>query len=53
MRTPSTVPRGWRQPRLVFVNSMSDLFQPGVPIAFIREVFAGDGRTPRSTPIRC
>ena len=26
-----TEPFGWRSPKLVFVNSMSDLFQPGVP----------------------
>src|ERR1700730_15425922 len=34
------LPRSWRQPRLVFVNSMSDLFQVGVPVAFIKRVFA-------------
>ena len=32
-------PRRWRQPRLVFVNSMSDLFQDAVPLDFIRAVF--------------
>lgn len=32
-------PFSWRRPRRVFVNSMSDLFQPGVPIKFIKEVF--------------
>lgn len=32
-------PRGWRKSRLVFVNSMSDLFQEDVPEAFIRRVF--------------
>ena len=26
-----TEPLSWRSPKLVFVNSMSDLFQPGVP----------------------
>ncbi len=33
-------PFRWRQPRLVFVNSMSDLFHPSVPAAFIDAVFA-------------
>lgn len=33
------VPRRWKKPRLIFVNSMSDLFHEGVPIDFIRRVF--------------
>jgi protein gp37 len=33
------VPRRWRSPRLVFVNSMSDLFHEEVPLPFIRRVF--------------
>src|SRR2546422_2943394 len=32
-------PRRWRSPRLVFVNSMSDLFHEEVPIPFVRQVF--------------
>ena len=32
-------PLGWKRPRRVFVNSMSDLFQDGVPIDFIKTVF--------------
>jgi protein gp37 len=32
-------PRRWRSPRLVFVNSMSDLFHEDVPLSFIRQVF--------------
>lgn len=32
-------PRKWRQPRTVFVNSMSDLFQDEVPIDFLQGVF--------------
>jgi protein gp37 len=32
-------PLHWRKPRQVFVNSMSDLFHPGVPEAFLRQVF--------------
>jgi len=33
-------PLRWKKPQVVFVNSMSDLFQDNVPVAFIREVFA-------------
>jgi protein gp37 len=31
-------PFQWSSPRTVFVNSMSDLFQPGVPDAYIEDV---------------
>jgi protein gp37 len=34
-----TLPLRWRRPKLVFVNSMSDLFHPKVPSPFIRQVF--------------
>src|SRR5216110_179159 len=34
------LPLRWRRGRLVFVNSMSDLFQDEVPLDFIRSVFA-------------
>ena len=33
------VPRGWRKPRRMFVNSISDLFHEEVPFEFVREVF--------------
>ena len=33
------IPYRWRAPRTVFVNSMSDLFHPDVPLEFIRRVF--------------
>ncbi len=33
------LPLRWKKPRLVFVNSMSDLFHPDVPVPFIRQVF--------------
>lgn len=33
-------PLRWRKPRMVFVNSMGDLFHEDVPVDFIREVFA-------------
>ncbi|MFP7366322.1 phage Gp37/Gp68 family protein [Corynebacterium callunae] len=32
-------PYRWKQPRTVFVNSMSDLFHAKVPVEFIRSVF--------------
>jgi protein gp37 len=32
-------PLGWRRPRMIFVNSMSDLFHKNVPLAFIDAVF--------------
>jgi len=33
------LPRRWKKSRVIFVNSMSDLFQEDVPDAFIRAVF--------------
>ncbi|MFW5973092.1 MAG: DUF5131 family protein [Bacteroidota bacterium] len=33
-------PLTWKKPRRVFVNSMSDLFHPGVPDDFILQVFS-------------
>ena len=33
------IPLRWRKPRLVFVNSMSDLFHPDVPESFIVKVW--------------
>jgi protein gp37 len=32
-------PLSWRKPRMIFVNSMSDLFHKDVPRAFIDQVF--------------
>ena len=34
------LPKRWREPRLIFVNSMSDLFHEQVPLEFIQRVFA-------------
>lgn len=34
------LPLRWKRPRLVFVNSMSDLFHDNVPVDYIRAVFA-------------
>ena len=32
-------PLRWKKPQVIFVNSMSDLFHPKIPIAFLRQVF--------------
>jgi protein gp37 len=42
-------PFGWAKPRLVFVNSMSDLFHESVPYDYIRRVFAVMLATPQHT----
>lgn len=42
-------PYRWRAPRLVFVNSMSDLFHHKVPLGFVRRVFEVMADTPRHT----
>jgi protein gp37 len=33
------VPRRWRYPKMIFVNSMSDLFHKKVPLGYIQKVF--------------
>jgi protein gp37 len=43
------VPRRWRTPRVVFVNSMSDLWHARVPDEFIRRVFEVMVETPQHT----
>lgn len=42
-------PHSWRNPRRVFVESMSDLFGEWVPDEMIEEVFNAMGRDPRHT----
>lgn len=42
-------PFRWRQPRRIFVCSMSDLFHPAVPFEFIVRVFDVMARSPRHT----
>jgi len=34
------LPLRWKKPRRIFVNSMSDLFHPDVPIDFIQRIFS-------------
>src|SRR5687767_6469085 len=41
------VPRRWRAPRTIFVDSMSDLFHHDVPLDYIRQVFDVISETPR------
>lgn len=33
-------PVSWKKPKVIFVNSMSDLFHRNVPLSFIKQVFA-------------
>jgi len=42
-------PLSWKKPRRVFVNSMSDLFQDGVPDEYIDQVCAVMALTPQHT----
>lgn len=44
-----TAPLRWRDPRTVFVNSMSDLFHARVPREFVQQVFEVMVSTPRHT----
>jgi protein gp37 len=43
------IPRRWRRPRVIFVNSMSDLFHPQVSGDFVARVFAVMAATPQHT----
>ncbi len=43
------VPFSWKKPKVVFVNSMSDLFHKDVPFSFILAVFAVMNATPQHT----
>ncbi len=44
-----TRPYGWKKPRVVFVNSMSDLFHKDFPLEFIQQVFKTMNDTPQHT----
>lgn len=41
------IPRRWKSPKTVFVNSMSDLFHVDVPLEFIQRVFRVMAETPQ------
>ena len=43
------MPYRWRGNKLVFVNSMSDLFHPDIPLSFIQQVFEVMENTPQHT----
>ncbi|MFE6456256.1 DUF5131 family protein [Streptomyces cinereoruber] len=43
------IPLQWKAPRMVFVNSMSDLFHARVPLDFVRQVFEVIASTPQHT----
>jgi protein gp37 len=43
------LPRRWKRPKLIFVNSMSDLFHEDVPEEFISRVFKTMGECPQHT----
>ncbi len=44
-----TMPYNWKKPKLVFVNSMSDLFHKDVPITYLKKVFKVMNETPQHT----
>jgi protein gp37 len=48
-RAALAIPRAWRKPRRIFVNSMSDLFHVDVPDAFIAAVWSVMESTPQHT----
>jgi protein gp37 len=43
------LPKRWKKPRVIFVNSMSDLFQDEVPDTFVRQVFDTMAECPQHT----
>jgi protein gp37 len=43
------IPAKWSRPRMIFVNSMSDLFHADVPVGFIAAVWETMARTPQHT----
>lgn len=48
-QTSVPIPLQWKKPRVIFVNSMSDLFHPEVPLSFIQEVFSVMNACPQHT----
>ena len=43
------IPYGWKSPKIVFVNSMSDMFHKDVPLGFIQRVFKTMNENPQHT----
>lgn len=48
-KTAVADPMRWLKPRMIFVNSMSDLFHEDVPLTFIQAVFDVMNRCPQHT----
>ena len=46
---PLDLPLQWKRPRVIFVNSMSDLFHRDVPAEFVEKVFDVMNRCPQHT----
>lgn len=44
-----TLPLQWKQAKMIFVNSMSDLFHEDIPLEFIQSVFQTMGDCPQHT----
>ena len=42
-----TRPKKWKKPKMIFVNSMSDLFHEKVPQSFIKSIFETMSETPQ------
>jgi protein gp37 len=43
------IPYSWKKPKIVFVNSMSDLFHENIPLDYIRKVFKVMNDNPQHT----
>jgi protein gp37 len=43
------IPSTWRKPKMIFVNSMSDLFQEAVPASFVSLVWKAMAEAPQHT----
>jgi hypothetical protein len=48
-RNALDIPAGWKKPRRIFVNSMSDLFHEAVPAEFVAAVWRAMQATPQHT----
>lgn len=44
-----SIPYSWKTPKIVFVNSMSDLFHKDIPLSFIKDVFGVMNNSPQHT----
>lgn len=44
-----SVPHAWKTGRMIFVNSMSDIFHEDVPLSFLKRIFSVMQQTPQHT----